>query len=241
MKKLFYLLTCIILATGLLTACGGDKAQPEKPAAEEKKAQETPKGEETLKSLFANSKEIKAMSFTMVVTADGKTLTSGKMWVKGNKFKMENSAEGMDTAIFYADGDKKIAYSYIPSQQMATKMDYGQAETQTQYSPLDYSEEYGNDEKMDFKVVGTEVVNGYKCEVIEMVDKEGTAKLWVSKELGLPIKIESKTGGSHTVMEYKDIQVGNIPDSEFELPAGVQVVDMNEMMKNLPNMVPPQQ
>lgn len=238
MKKLINLILCLILTVTLFTGCGGDSKQAEKDTSSNPKTEETVKTDDSLKSIFGNAKDIKSVSYTMVTTVDGKQISKGKMWIKENKMKMETSAEGM-SVVLYMDGDKKVAYNYIPSEQMATKFDYAQAEAQTQNSPLDYSEEYNKD-NLEYKVIGEETVNGYECKVLEIKDPEGDIKVWASKEYGLPIKTESKVDGKLSTMEFSDIQVGDIPDSEFELPAGVEVMDMKEMMNNIPQNIPQQ-
>jgi len=41
---------------------------------------------------------------------------------------------------------------------------------------------------------------------------------WVAPKLGVPIKMECRA--RHFSLEYKDIKVGKVPDSLFELPKG---------------------
>ena len=46
----------------------------------------------------------------------------------------------------------------------------------------------------------------------------GTAYLWVSPKLGLPVKTEQKTGNRTTTVELKNIKEGKVPGSLFEAP-----------------------
>ena len=128
MKKLFQLIFCIVVAAALLAGCGGSKETSGKQDSGSPKASET--GSKDLKSIFAGAKEIKALSYEMTMTSEGKQMSKGKTWIKGKKSKMEFTAPTGETMVMYADGDKKIAYNYMPSQKMATKIDYSQAEAQ---------------------------------------------------------------------------------------------------------------
>ena len=50
--------------------------------------------------------------------------------------------------------------------------------------------------------------------------------MWISEEHGLPLRVEANEGGVKTVLEYKNIKVGPIPDDTFKMPAGVEIMDM---------------
>ena len=75
-------------------------------------------------------------------------------------------------------------------------------------------------------IVGSEVVDGKDCWVVEASAEGVSTKYWIWKEKGFPVKVEVDTAEGKTTMEYKNIDFGNIPDSEFELPAGVQIMEM---------------
>jgi outer membrane lipoprotein-sorting protein len=48
-------------------------------------------------------------------------------------------------------------------------------------------------------------------------------KTWVWKEHGLPIRMERPITEGKVIIEWKGIEFGEIPDSMFELPPGVQI------------------
>jgi outer membrane lipoprotein-sorting protein len=56
---------------------------------------------------------------------------------------------------------------------------------------------------------------------------EGTAtKMWIWEEYAFPIRVEVTTTEGKTTIEYKNIEFVDIPDSMFELPAGVEIIQM---------------
>lgn len=232
MKKIFQLVVCLLVAAFLLTGCGGAQNVPAQ-SSESANKNTGSQGEENLKSIFAGASEIKSLSFDMVMTSEGKEMSRGKTWIKGKKSKMQFTTETGENAIMYVNGEENAAYHYLPDQNIATKIDFARAEAQSGNSPLDYSEELGKDNAR-YKELGEETVNGYSCKVLEVTEGEDAAKVWVSKDYGIPARVETKADGHVITMDYSNIRIGDIPDSEFKLPAGAQVVDMADMMKNMP-------
>ena len=55
--------------------------------------------------------------------------------------------------------------------------------------------------------------------------------MWVWKDKMFPIRFETETSEGKTLIELSNIQLGAaIPDEAFQLPAGVQVMDMGALM-----------
>lgn len=83
-------------------------------------------------------------------------------------------------------------------------------------------------DKPNMKLVGTETINGYECDKYETTvsHKGKTTKhyAWISKKLGMPIKMTSADGSFS--MEYQDIKPGKLSDSLFEPPKGYRKMKM---------------
>ncbi|MBC9784317.1 outer membrane lipoprotein carrier protein LolA [Heliobacterium chlorum] len=234
MKKVFSVLLGTILVATLISGCGGgQQTQPStQTSSTSHQEAQAPNTSDDLKTLLAKTKDIKTISYTMVMTSDGKELAKSKMWMKGPKLKMEMS-DGPMKGIFYVDSDKKVAYTYIPEQNTAMKMDMAQFESKKNKTPLDYGEQLETDETK-YSILGDQELRGELCKVIETKDKENVSKLWISKNLGLPIRVESKDNGTLSTIDFIDFETADIPDGQFELPTGVQIVDMNDLMKGMP-------
>jgi hypothetical protein len=80
--------------------------------------------------------------------------------------------------------------------------------------------------------------------VIQFTNEQGTVKQWIWQEKGFPLKIESVTSIGNVTITINNIDFSDIPDSLFELPAGVQITDMGQftlptgMPTNLPTNIP---
>jgi outer membrane lipoprotein-sorting protein len=54
----------------------------------------------------------------------------------------------------------------------------------------------------------------------------GSVKMWLWEEKGLPLKMEmTAPSGEKTTIEYSNIDLSNIPDSMFEIPAGTTIIE----------------
>ena len=120
--------------------------------------------------------------------------------------------------VYLIDSGAKTMYLYIPAQNTAIRMDFSRApEAATQsldlqgYSPV---------------AVGTETLDGKVCLVIEYTVQGVKTKSWIWKEKGFPIRMETATPQGMMVMDFRNIEFVDIPDTMFELPAGVPIMQL---------------
>jgi len=79
---------------------------------------------------------------------------------------------------------------------------------------------------------GTEVISGHNCNVWEGITTEGTGKVWVAIDTGWPLKFETTYAGETMTMEFKELDLNpSIPDSVFQLPTGVEIMDMTSFFE----------
>ncbi len=140
--------------------------------------------------------------------------------MKGTKFRMEMDIEGQKV-VYLIDATAMTMYMYYPDQNMAMKVTYEEPE-----SAVDESEAV-----MDYNpvVVGHETIDGKACVIVEY-NVEGTqTRMWVWEQYGFPIRVVYTDSNGTVTINYKNIDFGNIDDSVFELPAGVQIMEMPTM------------
>lgn len=224
MKKKLVLILIGLLALTVAFGCG----KKEEPAAEPEAAQtetESPEteapAEPSLADLLAKGKEIKGLSYDMTMTAPGMTL-NGHYWVQGQNMKMDVKVEGQQ-AVNIVNMDEKVAYLYMPDQKMAMKMPIDGIETSGSKTPLENMDqidpaEYQMGEKVD--------LNGVPCRIVTHTAEGTSTKMWISEELGIPMRVETDVNGEITTMEYSNLQVGDLPADTFKLPEGTQIIGM---------------
>ncbi|MBN1862217.1 MAG: DUF4412 domain-containing protein [Dehalococcoidales bacterium] len=236
MKKLVSLgitACAVVLAILLLVGCApsapaspGESAptSPSAPSSPQTGTPSTPSEAEssqpsgdTLDDVIALASGIGSVKFDMIITGTGAPAVTSKVWLKGEKMKTETTMEGQ-TIINLIDHASRTMYMYMPEQNMAIKVTYEQA----QGSPID--------ETLDInqyhpETLGTETVDGKVCLVVEYTVQGASTKMWIWQEHGFPIKVVTVSDQGTTTIEYKNIEFTSIPDSEFELPPGVEIMD----------------
>ena len=131
--------------------------------------------------------------------------------------KSEMTVEGQ-AVITLLDMDAQTIYIYYPAQNMAMGMTYEPADSAMEevQSIPDYNP----------TIIGTETLDGKECLIVEYTTEGETTKYWIWKENGFPIRVEMTTSEGKIVVEYKNIDFSDIPDSMFELPEGVEIMDI---------------
>ena len=170
---------------------------------------------ETAADILSRAASITSVTLDEVITS-GIQVTTIKVWMKGNKIRIEAFQQGQ-TTVTLIDTAVKTTYTYIPAQNTATK---------TQFDPSFQTIQQRTQGVISYNptVVGTEMLDGKLCMLIQYNHPQGMAvKEWDWKQYGFPIRIESVASTGLTLVECKNIDFSDIADSMFELPAGVKI------------------
>jgi outer membrane lipoprotein-sorting protein len=142
--------------------------------------------------------------------------TKGKVYIKGNKMRMEMETPA-GKSINLMDIGTGLMQMLQPEQKMYFEMQTPEAGVVKTDDALD--------KIADKKHVGTEKVNGYKCDKYEIIYHDrslGKMSQWFSKKLNYPIKIIYNGPQGEMVVEYKNIKQGKVDSSLFEIPPGYE-------------------
>ncbi len=156
-----------------------------------------------------------------VIKKMGDEVQKGKIFVKGNKMRMEFE-EGI-TIMDLATG-KTITLQ--PEEKLYMELPGGGPMATAAQSDEELSKIATK------KHVGTEKISGYKCDkyLITYRDKEmGKMTQWHSKKLNYPIKVFYRGPQGDMVVEYKNIKEGGVKDSLFKVPPGYQKMGLPSM------------
>jgi outer membrane lipoprotein-sorting protein len=165
--------------------------------------------------IFGPAQNIPAMKYTIVSGPAGGLPIVTVYLKKDNKMRMETDMGGSST-ILLIDPTAKAMYTYLPAQNTAYI-------TSDPINVMVYATMAGR-YCTNPQATGTETIDGIACQIYEFNLSGNTAKIWVWKDKGLPIKIAmTDSTGTHTI-EYKNYDFSDIPDSMFVLPAGVKMV-----------------
>ena len=224
MKKILSLVLVVAMVLGCIgiIACGGGGGEGEAPPSEEEEEappseeEEEPPSGEDLSEILGRGAGIASVKYDMVVTAPGMETMTTKMWMEGNKIRTEMTQQG-ETIVMLIDYDEGVMYMYMPAENFAYEMPLGQAPESAVEQAQDIAD-------YSYHIVGTQTVDNKVCLVVEYSIEQASVKMWIWKEHGFPIRIESTAPAGTTITEFKNIDFADIDDSMFELPAGVQIM-----------------
>ena len=155
-------------------------------------------------------------------TTQGRRVTTSKMSLKDELFRMEMIAQGQTAIILH---NREGTFTVMPSEGMAMK-----TAVRPGQGPIRGAGHYAQYlQEQQAERIGAETVDGHACDIYRYTDPETRelTTVWVWKEKMFPVKFE--TEGMLT--ELSNIQIGEaIPDDASQLPAGVQVIDMGALM-----------
>ena len=179
----------------------------------------------TLADIYGLGKDIGPFKFDQIITSSDTSQTAQtiKAWQKGAwtdhmKMRYEMTTEG-ENVVVLMDYVTQNYYMYYPGQNMAYKVDIS-------LMPKNPTE---GSAQINTTYVSDETIDGKNCSVYQWTQGVNNFKGWIWKDHPLPIKMETTTSGQTTITECKNIVFGDIPDSMFQLPAGVQIQAMPQM------------
>lgn len=144
------------------------------------------------------------------IVTSGKTVNVGRIFFKVDRIRQE--FEGSVTIVRL---DKMVAWVLMPGNLYIEK--------KFTFDPNQTTAPTGGEYTRN--VLGSETVNGYDCEVVELVFKDtklGVTKQWIHKKLGCAVKTENRNskGRVESTTEIKNIKEEPLEDGLFEIPLG---------------------
>lgn len=151
-----------------------------------------------------------------VVSVNGKQTTQGKIFVSGDKMRLEKAGTTAITRM-----DQRVVWLLMPMEKMYIEQAF-RPENIVPASEATAGE-------VDRTLLGTEAVKGKAANkyqiTVKMDGKRSTFILWLAADSALPLKTAAEDGSWW--QEYRNIVVG-VPDPElFEVPAGYKKFAMN--------------
>jgi outer membrane lipoprotein-sorting protein len=212
--------------TGQQPASSPEEESGEEP--EEIPAREAEEEEDlSLSSILSRGSEAGSYEYDVTINSPGQQEQAAHVWWSGSNMRVESSLStqgGTFDAVYLMDMDEEVSHIYMPEQNRAIRTDYSRAKEQVGESP---KEKNSDIREHDARITGKETINGKECAVVEYTTDQGNeVKAWIWIEGGFPIRTVTVTDEGEYTMEIDNIDTADIPDSRFELPDGVQVMDM---------------
>lgn len=163
-------------------------------------------------------------SADMVTTESGVTKTN-KFYSENPFYRMDIEEEGQEGYVI-VDRNEGVTKVVMPAEQMYMVMSSSgmQSMSNDVFQSIEKQKE-----QYETNLVGSETINGYECEIYEVViDGNVVSKYWQSSDIEYPIKVISGANND-MIMELKNIVEGDVDDSMFQIPDGYTKMDMPGM------------
>ncbi|UCF71667.1 MAG: DUF4412 domain-containing protein [candidate division WOR-3 bacterium] len=142
--------------------------------------------------------------------------TTQKLYVGEGKYRLDQEEDGQQVVVL-VDQEAGMTRVLLPKEKIYMEMpsDDMQSLMNDPFQAAKFTEEVGKKSK-----VGNEKVSGYACDVFVIKrDGEVIMRLWLSDQLGFPLKIVIPGEGGRT-MELKNIKEGEVGEEIFMIAAG---------------------
>lgn len=147
-----------------------------------------------------------------------------RVWMQGDLVKTETVVDG-EKLVLVVDGARGELWSYDAAEDTVTRMSLGEGHPGTPESPLDYIQ---NLDPAEWVPGETAFIEGLRCRRFVREEPGGATVLYLWEEYGLPLRVETTVDGRTTVTEFRELEVGALPEDTFDLPVGVPVRDFWE-------------
>lgn len=187
------------------------------PAPTKAAASSAPAGNVSLEDLSARAKTNTQYSYDMVATIMGQDITA-TIYVKGPLVRQEIDFGGQK-GVMIADQSKKMAYTMEGGQNVAIRHEI--TDSSDQVNPNDALQSFPK----DTRITGTDTIDGKSAVILDVPDPQQPSKIWIWTEKGLILRAEATAIPGLVSMDFRNYKFDPLPDSLFQIPAGIQIVD----------------
>ena len=166
-------------------------------------------------------------SADMETKSRGQIVAQGKIFIKGDLSRQEMTQGGRKVTLINRP-DKGIAWTLMVQEKSYLEMTIDPENEEIMYG------NWNQELKKEGRQLGSETVNGIKCDKYELVDDGEKVTYWIAKKEQLPVRIIT----SETEVNYRNIRSDRQPDHLFQIPVGYRKIAMPQIpgMPGMGNM-----
>jgi len=177
-------------------------------------------------------------SYEMNMTMQGQTMSIKAVLKDGKPQKMRMDNAQMGGWMVY---DLSTKTMYMVNEQKKEAMKMTLTDEQTKDMPDNVGESIDMVIKQNPKL-SSEKIDGVDCWKAITGEGKEQATVWFSKEHGLPLQVQSPAQpgpdgspakGGEQIIKMNYTNINKVADKDFELPKGLKITDMGDMMKNM--------
>lgn len=171
--------------------------------------------------LFDRETKLDRYAYEYVMSSDGKVIGGFMIWVDGDRVRYDVVDQGQS---MYFDYEKQEAYLYVEAENTLIKTPINTLGTEWE-SPFMFAAELDDSALLAMKNIGTETVDGKKCQIFEYDNADTKVTYYVWEEKGFILKMIMEIEGQPSYEYYfKNLDIDGNFDDELELPEGATIV-----------------
>lgn len=158
-------------------------------------------------------------SATRIIEAGGQRIEQRYYQQDAGKNRADSEIQGRQSTMIMRL-DRNLVWMLVPQQGMYMEMSL--QDPQTRQGTFDVPD---NEQISEFEYVGQEAVNGIDASKYQVVSRDADGSsvegfLWIADDSRILVKMDMGDGSGRALMELRDLQVGQQPESLFEPPSG---------------------
>ena len=232
MRKFCSILLAVLMIVSLVACGGNSESENEQDSQEtagvaagsetgEAEGGSEPSSEDmSFEDALNHSGDIDNYYFELIMESQGEEYQNAKMWVMDSKMKFEIAGQ-----ISYYDFSEGTAAFYSEDTNQVILMPVGEMEEME--TPFTVEEDLDASDFDSFYYKGTETLEGKTVYVYEYSVAGYSVKYYLWADTGIIVKMETDSGEYKDSYYFKDLTLDCVSESDFEYPAGAEVVDMS--------------
>lgn len=182
-------------------------------------------GRSYLEDLVSKSREIDSIQYRLTANTAREGPKELDFTQKGEMIMISGTIMGPDTSSIIFDKNKNVAYLHEPMQDSASKIDVNEGAVELMWASLELRSEKILDK--DPTIVASDTIDGEECLVVEYSDGESQGKMWISKEHGIPLRVEpGETSIDLKYWEVRSIDLNELPEEAFTITEDMKTVEV---------------
>ncbi|HDS16119.1 MAG TPA: DUF4412 domain-containing protein [Proteobacteria bacterium] len=154
-------------------------------------------------------------SADMETLVAGKTVSQGRIFIKGDLSRHEMNQEGRRMIIINRP-DRGLAWTMMPQEK--SYLEIAMENRDDEMMP----ENWSADLRLSANRRGTETINGIACDKYELVTEDEKVIYWIDPQNDLPVRVVSQD----SEVNYRNVRPGPQSADLFEIPTGWRKISL---------------
>ena len=173
--------------------------------------------DDTLVKALDKAKSLDNCYYELIAELNGNQNSVVKVWVKGNKTKIQSSDSDLLNYIDF-EKDKFIDYNSKSKKSSTAPSNQNYIDDFSRYAGAYLANADYEGAMSTFSLSGKEDIEGNSCIVGSYEDNTSKSKIYINEQYGIVMKFDFSTGSNKSVFYVTNLKIGSVTDQDVELP-----------------------